>query len=96
MLEILSDLALFLRSAFFQPGSFALIISIVPTDLQFFFQCHNLSPLRVSVDFLDLFVNAFNESVMFIDLVTPHVSEESLQFFRNFALWAISIAKIIV
>ena len=89
MLEILSDLALFLRSAFFQSGSFTLVVSIVPTDVHFFFYCHNLSHLRIAVDFLDLFMYAFDEIIIFVDLVTPHVSEESLQFFRNFALWAI-------
>ena len=86
MLEILSDLALFLRSAFFQPGSFALIISIVSTNLQFFFQCHNLGHLRVSVDFLDLFVDAFDEIIIFVDLFAFHIGKESFQFLRNLAL----------
>ena len=41
----------------------ALVVSIVPTDVHFFFYCHNLEHLRIPVDFLDTLVDTFDESI---------------------------------
>ena len=42
--------------------------------------------LRIAVDFLDLFVDAFDEIVIFVDFLALHIGKESFQFFRNIAL----------
>jgi len=62
-LKVFRNFALFLCGT----CSLAFVVSIAPTDFHFFFYRHNLYHLRVSVDFLDLFVDAFDEIVISVD-----------------------------